>query len=315
MDLKEQRYVCALSETGSLAVAARQLGISSSALSLYISNLEASMGVKLFERVGKQFVTTYIGELYIKAAKEMLKIKSDFDFALSDVVENYRGRIHLGMQRFRSPYLSPQLIYSFTQMHPTVSVVLTEALTSEGVTALLDNKMDLYFGNYLDQRHSGLNYQTIAKDMMVLVTSRAHPIQRVAQPTTWGPYPWVNIQHLKNERILLQNRQTTTNTLTYRLFEENHFKPDPQNVVPVGSVATTLQMVGYGYGVFFCPASFARIVPLKRPTAIYSVGNSPLMVEFGAMTKKGRELPQYADEMVDLVRGLTRDVMNPVHAG
>ena len=234
MDLKEQRYVCALSETGSLAAAARQLGISSSALSLYISNLESGMGVKLFERVGKQFVTTYVGELYIKAAREMLKIKSDFDFALSDVVENYRGRIHLGMQRFRSPYLSPQLIYSFSQMHPTISVVLSEALTSEGVAAVLENKMDLYFGNFIDPHHSGLNYQIFAKDMMVLVTAQGHPIRQQAQPTTWGPYPWVDLRQLKGERILLQNRQTTTNTLTYRLFDENRFKPDPQNVVPVG---------------------------------------------------------------------------------
>lgn len=310
LNLKEQRYVCTLAETGSLAASARLLNISSSALSLYISNLENSMGVKLFERVGKQFVTTYIGELYVKAAKEMLRIKSDFDFALSDVVENYRGQIHLGMQRFRSPYISPQLIYSFSQIHPSISVVLTEAITSEGVAGLLDNKLDLYFGNYLDHRHSELSYQTIAKDMMVLVTAQDHPVRRVAQPTTWGPYPWVNLQHLKNERILMQNMQTTTNMVTYRLFEENHFKPS--NVVPVGSVATTLQMVGYNYGIFFCPASFVKIVPLKRPTVVYSVGNSPLMVEFGVISKKGRELPQYADEMVDLVRDLTRDVMSPV---
>lgn len=310
MNLKEQRYVCSLAETGSLATSARLLNISSSALSLYISNLENSMGVKLFERVGKQFVVTYIGELYVKAAKEMLRIKSDFDFALSDVVENYRGRIHLGMQRFRSPYISPQLIYSFSQMHPTISVSLTEAITGEAIAGLLDNKLDLYFGNYIDHRHSELSYQTIAKDMMVLVTPQDHPIKNLAQPTTWGPYPWVNLQHLKNERILMQNVQTMTNTITYQLFEDNHFKPS--NVVPVGSVATTLQLVGYHYGIFFCPASFAKIVPLSRPTAIYSVGKSPVMVEFGVITKKGRELPQYADEMIDLVRDLTKGVMNPV---
>lgn len=35
------------------------------------------------------------------------------------------------------------------------------------------------------------------------------------------------------------------------------------------------------------------------------------MVEFGVITKKGRELPQYADEMIDLVRDLTKGVMNP----
>lgn len=91
MNLKEQRYVCSLAETGSLATSARLLNISSSALSLYISNLENSMGVKLFERVGKQFVVTYIGELYVKAAQRNAADQKRFCFALSDVVENYRG--------------------------------------------------------------------------------------------------------------------------------------------------------------------------------------------------------------------------------
>ena len=75
---------------------------------------------------------------------------------------------------------------------------------------------------------------------------------------------------------------------------------------------TTLQLVGYGFGVFFCPASFVKVVPIKRPVSVYSVGNSPVTVGFGVITKHGRELPQYADEMVDLVRSLTRDTMRPI---
>ena len=53
MNLKEQEYVCALAENGTITAAAKELFISQPALSIYINNLEKSLGVRLFERVGK----------------------------------------------------------------------------------------------------------------------------------------------------------------------------------------------------------------------------------------------------------------------
>lgn len=69
MNLKEQEYVCALAENGTITAAAKELFISQPALSIYINNLEKSLGVRLFERVGKQFILTYAGEQYVEKAK------------------------------------------------------------------------------------------------------------------------------------------------------------------------------------------------------------------------------------------------------
>ena len=50
MNLKEQQYVCTLARCQSLSRAAEELFLSPSALSVYISNLEKYLGVRLFER-------------------------------------------------------------------------------------------------------------------------------------------------------------------------------------------------------------------------------------------------------------------------
>ena len=55
MNLKEQTYVCVLAECGNITKAADRLYISQPALSIYINNLEKSLGTKLFERAGKRF--------------------------------------------------------------------------------------------------------------------------------------------------------------------------------------------------------------------------------------------------------------------
>ena len=55
--------------------AAKLLFISQPALSLYISNLENILGIRLFERIGKSFVLTQAGELYVEKARQMLSLK------------------------------------------------------------------------------------------------------------------------------------------------------------------------------------------------------------------------------------------------
>ena len=96
MNLKEQEYVCALAENGTITAAAKELFISQPALSIYINNLEKSLGVRLFERVGKQFILTYAGEQYVEKAKLILQLSHELDEKLKDITGNYSGRIRIG---------------------------------------------------------------------------------------------------------------------------------------------------------------------------------------------------------------------------
>ncbi|MCD8009880.1 MAG: LysR family transcriptional regulator, partial [Lachnospiraceae bacterium] len=96
MDLKEQKYVCMLAECGNLTRAAEKLFISQPALSIYITNLEKNMGVRLFDRSGKRFVLTYAGERYVEKAKQMLQLEWEFNEELLVLAREETGRIRLG---------------------------------------------------------------------------------------------------------------------------------------------------------------------------------------------------------------------------
>ncbi len=91
MNLKEQTYVCVLAECGNITKAADRLYISQPALSIYINNLEKSLGTKLFERAGKRFVLTPAGELYVEKARKMLELKKEFDEAMAEIRDNKEG--------------------------------------------------------------------------------------------------------------------------------------------------------------------------------------------------------------------------------
>ena len=97
MEVKEQRYVCTLAETGNLTKAADQLFISQPALSIYISNLEKRLGTPLFERRGKRFVLTQAGERYVWHARKILEEASAFDSEFTNLISDQSGRLRLGI--------------------------------------------------------------------------------------------------------------------------------------------------------------------------------------------------------------------------
>ena len=73
MDLKEQEYVVALAEYGSITRAAEALFISQPTLSIFLSRLENRLGTPLFDKIGRKLVPTVAGELYVRRAKELLR--------------------------------------------------------------------------------------------------------------------------------------------------------------------------------------------------------------------------------------------------
>ena len=79
MDLKEQKYVCALAECKSLTRASERLYISQPALSLYINNVEKNLGAPLFERNGRKFELTWLGKQYVEKASQMLELERQFE--------------------------------------------------------------------------------------------------------------------------------------------------------------------------------------------------------------------------------------------
>lgn len=301
MNLKEQLYVWTLASTGSLLEASKELGITSSALSQYISNLEKNLGIELFDRSGKQFTLTYIGEVYVESASKMLRMKDDFDAILTGVSKNILGRVRVGVQRYRSPYISPQLMLNFNQIHPNIEFQLFEETYDKVMPKLLEGELDIYFSN-VPKRRDELNYELIFQDLLVLITHKDHPIINKAHPFTGYQYPWIDIHDLKNELILLHLESQSTRKLAETLFEENNFQP--KHIEEYEQTDTILQLVGQGYGVTFLPAQYAFYPRFEEMPKLFCVGKQQKAIEFSAIYKKDKEMPNYVLDIIDLMKDI-----------
>lgn len=133
MNLKEQQYVYTLARCRSLSRAAEALFISPSALSVYISKLEKTLGVPLFERVGKEksFVLTPIGEEYVQRAEKMLELKAEFDDLLGKELRKSHPVIRIGIQQRRAISMVPEVLARFKESFPDVELVFRDVIVAD----------------------------------------------------------------------------------------------------------------------------------------------------------------------------------------
>lgn len=139
-DIIDLRFFVTLTESGSLAEAARRLDVSPSAVSQRLQQLEARLGMQLAHRSTRRFSLTEEGELFHGGAVALL---ADMD-ALVDTVRERSGEVagtlHVGGPLgFGRQYLAPA-IADFHSLHPRLMVSLT---LSDVVSAADANRYDL----------------------------------------------------------------------------------------------------------------------------------------------------------------------------
>lgn len=147
MNLREQEYVLAIANYQTLKGAAEFLNVSPPTLSVFLSTLEHTLGVPLFNRFGKKFVPTEVGETYIRYAREMCFLNRQWEARLYDIKHGERGVLRLGLHPRRTTYLLPAALRELTIRHPSIDVKLYEGSSEELFHLLLDGEVDLIINN------------------------------------------------------------------------------------------------------------------------------------------------------------------------
>ncbi len=184
MNLKEQQYVCTLARCQSLSRAAEELFISPSALSVYISNLEKYLGVRLFERTGrgKAFVLTSIGEEYVVRAEKMLELKAEFDGLVENELHKSHPAIRVGIQQRRAISVVPEALRRFMERYPDVDVIFRDGTLGDLTRMYREGNVDFMISIFRDELPDAV-YQEIAMEQVLVALPDTHPA--ISMPIRW----------------------------------------------------------------------------------------------------------------------------------
>ncbi len=298
MNLREQKYVSTLAQTGSITGAAKILGISQPTLSIFISNLEENMGIKLFDRIGKRFYLTHAGELYVDAAREMLDINSRFSAALSNIVDNMHGRVRIGIQNFRSSRILAAIYREFTQTYPNIELEIYELTLGELRKLLDENKIDIFFCN-CPNRNPAWEHIPLLQDQVLFIASPDHPKAELAA-SGLGKHPWINLKAFEDETFIMPYPGASLRSYADQVLAANQVKP--KHIICLRKIESITELVGQGVGVGFCAESYDNYMRLSHTPKYFSVGVTPMMIEFSAVYPKGKPLPAYTQHLITMIQ-------------
>ncbi|MFQ9621397.1 MAG: transcriptional regulator CynR [Enterobacteriaceae bacterium] len=136
-------YFIAVAEHGGFTRAAAILHVSQPALSQQIRQLEETLGVRLFDRSGRNTCLTDAGKVWLIYARRALRELAEGQRALHDVDDLQRGTLRVAMMPTFTHYFMGPLVASFYQRYPNITLDIQELAQNRMETLLLNDELDI----------------------------------------------------------------------------------------------------------------------------------------------------------------------------
>lgn len=212
IDFSQMETLVLTSELGSLASAARKLGISSAAVSKKLSKLEQTLGLQLLERSTRKVELTEAGVNYCNQCKRILEEVEIASALAAQVKAIPSGSLKIVSGRhFAASYVVPYL-KEFLSKYPQIDLELELAeripdLNSEGIDVLIGMSVSAK-GEVIQKK--------IATTSYVLCASPAY-LKKYGTPQKPGD--------LKKHRYITHSMRKPDNELLFSNKEVIHLKP------------------------------------------------------------------------------------------
>lgn len=180
--LDQVRIFLAVVETGSFAGAARRLNRVVSVISYGIANLEAQLGVELFDRAGtRRPQLTLAGRAVLAEARAISDGVDALRAKVTGLMQGLEAEVSLAVDVMMPSERLGSVLREFARCFPTVSLKLhVEALGA--VTGLvLEGRAQVGISGPLSAGREGLEAIAAGSVPMVPVTAPDHPLARMAE--------------------------------------------------------------------------------------------------------------------------------------
>lgn len=203
MNLMHIKYAVEVANEGSINKAAEKLYVGQPNLSRAIKELEASLGVKIFERSAKGMGLTSDGETFIRYAKTILRqvdeVESIFNgsgsvkkrFSISVPRASYISDAFARFSHSLTNEAEAEIIYKETNSLRAIKNILHEDYKLS-IIRYAEN-YDKYFKTMLDEKD--MQYEMITEFSYVLAMSRDNPLASAEKITFDALKDYIEIAH------------------------------------------------------------------------------------------------------------------------
>ena len=179
MNLYHLRYFATLAHLEHYTKAAEILSITQPSLSHAISSLEKELGVKLFEKDGRNVVLTKCGQAFLVDVEQALNML-DSSVNKLQMTGFGEGRIDIAELRVLSSTVVPNFVKGFLDSSSNKKIDFhfhsSTGLTFDMIQGLKERKYDIAFCSKMDNEPL-IEFTPVAKQELVLIVPKGHPLE------------------------------------------------------------------------------------------------------------------------------------------
>ncbi|MEO7622365.1 MAG: LysR family transcriptional regulator, partial [Gallionella sp.] len=220
------------------SLAARQLYLSQPAVSMQIKQLEANLGLPLFEQMGKKVFLTEAGRELFHYSRNITQQLADMEAAFNEMKGLGKGKFTLSVVNTAN-YFTPKLLARFCQQFPKINVILQVANRDAVLKQLADNSTDLAI---LGQPPDGLDIsaESFLDNPLVVIAATNHPLAKLKR---------VKFARLATETFLSREQGSGTRSAMERVFTQYKIQPHISMKMETNEAIKQAVQAGMGLGI------------------------------------------------------------------
>ena len=177
MNLNQLRVFCTVVSEGGFLQASRTLYMSQPAISQHVAALEKAIGVRLFNRKGRNVSLTPEGRTLLVLAREVLEKADGIPDRFREMKELRLGKLAVGFEAHPARALLPPVLRRFRAEFPDIQVTIVTGGQENLLQKLSSGEIEMAVlgGNRRNLPTSGLVTRSLGLDALALVVPADHP--------------------------------------------------------------------------------------------------------------------------------------------
>lgn len=296
--LRDLHIMLAVAECGSMTKASNRLAISHPVVSKTISDLEHSLGVRLFDRNSQGVELTSYGKALLDCGNvvfdEMRQGLKQIEF----LTHPDSGELRVGCPEVEIAGIIPSVVERFSKQYPRVRLRVIHANTSMlQFNELRSRNVELIIGRVSDPfMEDDLALDNLFTELLVAVAGR---------DSSWHHRRRLTLGELINEPWVLPPYDSLRGPLVAEFFRSNKLDP-PHAAVATLSLQLTTTLIASGRFLGFVPLSVARSSGAQVGLRILPLNILAHRIAIDIVTVKNRTLSQLAKLFIDCARQVAK---------
>jgi len=296
VSLRQLQIFDAIVRLGSFTRAAKELYITQPTVSMQIKKLERSVGLPLFEQIGKQNYLTEAGKIIRMHTQQVLDALANMEMEIADIQGLKTGHLRLAVVT-TAKYFAPRALGKFCELYPGVDVSLKVTNRERLLQRLEDNADDLYILGHPPQSNDVI-FEPYLDNPLVVLAPRNHPLAGKVdiEPKQLAEYPFI-----------MREPGSGTRMATEEFFTQH--KTELNIRMELGSNEAIKHAIDAGLGISVLSIHTLNLEGVKGPLVRLDVKGFPLSWQWHVGHNKGKHLSVIAKTFLHFIKTESDSIM------